>query len=106
MQSGVIDEILDVEDQAEKIIDDARQEAKKIVDDAHEKAAKLVSSSIEAVKERSRAEVQSAQAQLEAELSDYEEEKRRMESAGDSMDEDAKERAVSRVIDRILTVGE
>ena len=51
MQSGVIDEILDVEDQAEKIIDDARQEAKKIVDDAHEKAARLVSTSIDAVKQ-------------------------------------------------------
>ena len=106
MKSGVIDEILDVEDEAERIVEDAQKTAKEIVDDAHEKAAKLVSSSIEAVKERSRAEVQSAQAQLEAELSDYEEEKRRMESTGDSMDEDAKERAVSRVIDRILTVGE
>ena len=106
MQSSVIDEILSVEDDAGKIIDDARAEAKKIVSDAHEKAARIVSSSIEAVKSRSRSELAEAEAQLQKDLADYEEERKSIESGEHKMDENAKERAVSRVIKRILTVGE
>ncbi len=106
MQSSVIDEILSVEDDAGKIVDDARAEARKIVSEAHEKAARIVSSSVEAVKARSRSELAEAEALLQKDLADYEEERRRIESGEHKMDPEAKERAVSRVIDRILTVGE
>ncbi len=106
MQSSVIDEILSVEDEAGKIVDDARAEARKIVSDAHEKAAKMLSSSLESVKARSRQELAEAQADLQRDLDDYEEERKRIESGEHRMESSARERAVSRVVDRILSVGD
>ncbi len=106
MQSSVIDEILSVEDDAAKIVDDARAEAKAMVSEAHDKAARIVSASVEDVKARARAEIAEAEAQLQQDLAEYEEERKRIERGEHRMDSDAKERAVSRVIDRILTVGE
>ena len=62
--------------------------------------------SIDAVKDKARAELQAAESQLQDELSLYEEERRRSESEEHAMDAEAKERAVKRILDRILTVGE
>ena len=106
MQSEVIDEILNVEDEAEKIIEDAKSEASELVNSAHDKAAKIISDALESAKERSRTEIAAAEEILQKELSEYEEERARLDESERKIDDDAKDRAVSRVVDCIVKIGE
>ena len=101
MQSEVIDDILSVEDQAAKIVDDAEKKARENISQAHDKAAKIISESVEAVRESGKADVDSAEKLLQEHLAQYEEERERIESSENSVAPQVLERAVSRIVDRI-----
>ncbi len=101
MQSEVIDDILSVEDQAAKIVDEAEEKAKETISQAHDKAAKIIADRVEAVRRSGKADVDSAEALLQQHLAEYEEERERIESSENTIDPDVLERAVSRIVDRI-----
>ena len=73
MQSGVIDGILSVEDEAEKIIENAHKEASSILASANDKAAKLVSDALDEARKTGQGDVDAAEALLESHLAMYEE---------------------------------
>lgn len=105
MQSEVIDDILSVEDQAAKIIEDAEKKAKENISAAHDRAAKIISDALDAVRERGKADVESAEALLEKHLAEYEEERERIENEENAVDPEVLERAVSRIVDRICNTS-
>ncbi|MCH3916814.1 MAG: hypothetical protein LKE40_05000 [Spirochaetia bacterium] len=55
MQSEIINEILSVEDDADKIVDDAQKKASGIVSDAEAKAAALVKDALKKEREKNQA---------------------------------------------------
>ena len=99
MQSGVIDGILSVEDEAEEIIENAQKEASSIIAAANDKAAKLVSQSLEEARKRGQSDVDAAEALLESHLAMYEEERARI------LDPEVLDRAAERIVNRILSTG-
>ena len=64
MQSEVIDDILSIEDQAAKIIEDAEKKARENISNAHDKAAKIISEAVDAVREQGKADVAAAEENL------------------------------------------
>ena len=105
MQSEVIDDILSVEDEAARIIDEAEKKAREMISEAHDKAAKLISDAVEAEREKGKADVEAAEALLEQHLEQYEEERRRIESEEDHVDPSVLDRSASRIVVRICRTG-
>ncbi len=101
MQSEVIDDILSVEDQAAKIIEDAEKKAKETVSEAHDKAAKIIAEAVDEVRANGKAEVEGAEELLSKHLGEYEEERVRIESSENYVDPQVLDRAASRIVDRI-----
>ena len=105
MQSGVIDGILSVEDEAEEIIENAQKEASSIIAAANDKAAKLVSQSFEEARKRGQSDVDAAEALLASHLAMYEEERARILSGDKHVDPEVLDRAAERIVNRILSTG-
>lgn len=105
MQSGVIDGILSVEDEAEKIIDNAHKKAGEILASANDKAAKLVSGVLEEARKRGQADVDAAESILESHLAMYEQERSRIISGENRVDPAVLDRAAGRIVDRILSTS-
>lgn len=105
MQSGVIDGILSVEDEAEEIIENAQKEASSIIAAANDKAAKLVSQSLEEARKRGQSDVDAAEALLESHLAMYEEERARILSGEKHIDPEVLDRVAERIVNRILSTG-
>ena len=96
MQSEVIDDILSVEDQAAKIVEDAEKKAKETISEAHDEAQKIISEAVERVRENGKAEVDGAE---------YEEERVKIEESSSSVSPDVLEKAVTRIVERICRTG-
>ncbi len=105
MQSGVIDGILSVEDEAEKIIENAHKEASSILASANDKAAKLVSDALDEARKTGQGDVDAAEALLESHLAMYEEERNRILSGENQIDPAVLDRAADRIVGRILSTA-
>ncbi len=105
MQSGVIDGILSIEDEAAGIIEDAQKKAGEIVASANDRAAKAVSEALEEARSRGQQDVDAAEKLLESHLAMYEEEKARILSGEAHVSPEVLDRAAGRIVDRILRVS-
>lgn len=76
MKSDVIDSILNVEDEAQRIVALAKEEAGKIVSDAQAEAAGLLKAASKEERAESEALVAAAQAELDAKLASYDQRSR------------------------------
>ena len=105
MQSGVIDGILSVEDEAAKIIENAQKEAGTIIATANEKAAKLVSEALDEARKSGQSDVNAAESLLESHLAMYEKERDRILSGENRLDPSVLDRAAERIVSRILSTS-
>lgn len=105
MQSGVIDGILSIEDEAAGIIEDAQKKAGEIVASANDRAAKAVSEALEEARGRGQQDVDAAEKLLESHLAMYEDEKARILSGEAHVSPEVLDRAAGRIVDRILRVS-
>ena len=105
MQSEVIDDILSVEDQAARIVEEAEKRAKDIISEAHDEAQKIISEAVENVRENGKAEVDGAEELLEKHLAEYEEEREKIESSASSVSPDVLDNAAGRIVERICRTG-
>ncbi len=101
MQSEVIDDILSVEDEAAKIIEDAQKKARDTVSDAHDRAARIIADAVEAVREEGKADVERAEEVLKNKLDEYEAERERIQNEASVVDRSVLEAAASRIVERI-----
>ncbi|MBO8436013.1 MAG: hypothetical protein IAA97_03435 [Spirochaetes bacterium] len=101
----MIDDILSVEDQAAKIVEDAEKKAKETISEAHDEAQKIISEAVERVRENGKAEVDGAEELLEKHLAEYEEERVKIEESSSSVSPDVLEKAVTRIVERICRTG-
>ena len=104
MQSEVIDDILSVEEKAEKIIEDAQKNARDMISAAHGKAAAIIKEAVERVRMRGKEDVDNAEALLEEHLAEYEKERQELEMSEERVDPAVLERAASRIVARICNV--
>lgn len=104
MQSEVIDDILSVEERADKIIEDAQRKAQDMISDAHDKAAAAIKEAVERVREKGKEDVAAAEELLQKHLAEYEEERVTLEKSEETIDPTVLDRAAGRIIDRICNV--
>ena len=104
MQIEVIDDILSVEERADKIIEDAQKKARDMISSAHDKAAATNKEAVERVRERGKDDVESAEELLQIHLSEYEKERIEIEKSDETIDPAVLERATGRIVERICTV--
>ena len=104
MQIEVIDDILSVEERADKIIEDAQKKARNMISSAHDKAAATIKEAVERVRERGKEDVESAEELLQNHLSEYEKERIEIEKSDETIDPAVLERATGRIVERICTV--
>ncbi|MEA4858897.1 hypothetical protein SDC9_160791 [bioreactor metagenome] len=72
MRSDIINEVLSVEDRAQKIVRDAERTARDAISDAQTKANAYIRSALKAEREQSHAQILQAEADAEAELQEFE----------------------------------
>lgn len=72
MRSDIINEVLSVEDRAEKIVRDAERTARDAISDAQTKANAYIRSAMKAERELSHTQILQAEADAETELQEYE----------------------------------
>ena len=104
MQIEVIDDILSVEERADKIIEDAQKKARDMISSAHDKAAATIKEAVERVRERGKEDVESAEELLQNHLSESEKERIESEKSDETIDPAVLERATGRIVERICTV--
>lgn len=105
MQSEVIDDILNIEAEAARIVAEAEKEAQEIVLEAQSSARKKIQTQIEAVRNEGNKEVELANKVLQEHIAAYEEERERIEKEGTKLDPETLSLMVNRVIQRISTTG-
>lgn len=105
MQSGIIEEILAVEDEAEQIVSDAQAEAKRIVSEAHGKADRIISEAVEAARQEGQRQLEEAEARMNAGIAEYEKERLSQEKSEAGVAKETVERASGRIVDLILSIG-
>lgn len=106
MQSGIIDEILAVEDEAEKIVQDAQTEARRLVSEAHNRAAEIISDKVEAARKEGQQMLEDAEARMRDTMKEYEDERLSVKKAGAAIPPEVVSRATDRIVGRILSIGE
>lgn len=104
MKSEVIEDILNVEAEADKIVNDANDKAREIIFSAQSKAKSLISKRVEEERANDNKELEEKSNALNAALEEYEREKIRLEEAATVMPEDVVSKATKRVIDRIISI--
>ena len=105
MQSEVIDDILSVEDRAEKTVEDAQSTARKIISDAHDKAAKTISDAVEEARRDGQKSVDDAEKLLQQHLAAYEQACSDAGKTAAAVDQAVIDRASDRIIKRICSIG-
>lgn len=106
MQSGIIDEILAVEDEAERIVNDAQAEARRMISAAHNKAARIISDREEAARQEGQQRLDAAEARMREEIAEYEKQRLSQKNAEASVPPQVVSRAQERIVSRILSIGE
>ena len=104
MQSEVIDDILNVEAEAEKIVSDAEKQAQDMILDAQAAARKKVQDQVELARKEGAANLEAANKLLETHLAEYEEERVRIEKEGAKIDKDVLSAMVKRAVERISSI--
>lgn len=104
MHSGIIDEILEVEDNAFSIVDNAEKEAREIIFKAQEDKRNYVQSRLEAKRRENDAAIEEAESLLKEHLAIYEEKKEEIEKSAASVDPDVLEHASARIVEVLLGV--
>ena len=105
MQSEVIDDILNIEAEAEKIVSDAEKQAQDMILDAQATARKKIQTQVEQARKEGSEALDAANKLLEAHLAEYEEERIRIEKEGAKLDQEALSRMVKRAVERISSIG-
>ncbi len=105
MQSEVIDDILNVEAEADKIVSEAEKEAQNMILEAQADARKKIQTRVEQVRKEGSDALDSANKTLDAHLAQYEQERIKIEKEGAKVDPDALSRMVKRAIERISSIG-
>ncbi len=104
MKSEVIEDILNVEAEAEKIINDANEQAHDILFDAQSRAKSIIAKKVEEERSKANTELNEANKALSEHLEEYEDERVRIEEASSLLPEDVIKKASKRVIDRIISI--
>ena len=104
MQSEVIDDILSVEDEAARIIENAQKKARETVSQAHDRAAAIIAKAVDSVREAGKADVAAAEELLRSHLKEYEEERERLLNEACTVDPSVLDRAAGRIVERICSI--
>ena len=104
MKSEVIEDILNVEAEAEKIVSDANDRARDMIFTAQSKAKSLISKRVDEERAAGNKELEERNNALESALSEYEKERVRLEEASAVLPVDVIEKATKRVVDRIVSI--
>ncbi len=104
MKSEVIEDILNVEAEAEKIVSDANDRARDMIFTAQSKAKSLISKRVEEERAAGNKELEEKNNALESALSEYEKERVRLEEASAVLPDDVINKATKRVVDRIVSI--
>lgn len=105
MQSGIIEEILAVEDEAEQIVKDAQAEARRIISEAHGKADKIISDAVDAARLEGQRQLDAAEARMNAGIAEYGKDRLSDEKAESGVSREIVERATGRIVSLILSTG-
>ncbi len=97
MRSDIINEVLTVEDRAQKIIRDAERTARDYITDAQTEANELVRSSLKQEREHCHALLQQAEADAALQLSEFEAGLQRVET----LQEDELERIARVIVEKV-----
>lgn len=106
MHSDIIDNILEVEDSAVKIVEDAEKQARDIVFYAQTEKKDYIQKEIDRVRSLGEEEIDAQKKLLDEHLEDYERQRLEIEKDPSVTDKDVVERSSERVIKRILEVGD
>ena len=104
MKSEVIEGILSVEAEAEKIVNDANERSHDILFEAQSRAKSIISSRVDEERAKDNAEIDEANKALAEHLEDYEKERARIEEASSLLPDEVIRRASERVIERIISI--
>lgn len=104
MKSEVIEDILNVEAEAEKIVNDANEHAHDILFDAQSKAKSIIAKRVEEERVKANSELADANKALSEHLEEYEKERVRIEEASSLLPDSVIRKASERVIDRIISI--
>lgn len=104
MQSEVIDDILNIEAEAEKIVSDAEQKAQEIILDAEATARKKIQARVESARKEGTEQLESANKLLEQHIAEYEKERVRIEQEGTKVDPNVLSSMIKRAVDRISSI--
>lgn len=105
MQSEVIDDILKVESEADKIVSDAEHSAQDIILAAQAAARKKIQSRVEEARKEGSEQLDAANKMLEEHLAEYEKERIRIESEGAKLDPELLASMVKRVVERVSSIS-
>lgn len=97
MRSDIINEVLTVEDRAQKIIRDADRTARDLITDAQTQANELVKSSLRQERERCHALLQEAESDAALQLSEFEAGLERVET----LHEDELDRIARAIVEKV-----
>ncbi len=106
MHSDIIDNILEVEDSAVKIVEDAEKQARDIVFNAQTEKKDYIQKEIDRVRSLGEEEIDAQKKLLDEHLEDYERQRLEIEKDPSVTDKDVIERSSERVIKRILEIGD
>ncbi len=104
MRSEVIDRILSVEDEAEKIKAKAEEEARSIVLDAQSEASRRIKEASDAERRRADETVSQASGMLDAQLRELEEKTRQLTAKPAEVDMDKAQEAARRIVRLVCSV--
>lgn len=102
MQSSIIDGILTVEDEAEKIVSDAEAEARNIIFNAQKEAKELISKEIDEIRKKNDQIIEDEEALFKENLKEYEDVRLEIEKNGVKTNSEALKRAKDRIVSLIL----
>ncbi len=98
MQNKIINEVLHVEDRAQKIIRDSERSARQIISEAQAKANEMVRSSLKDRRETNSDTIAQAEADAALRLAEYE----ASLAEGESFSEELIEQIAHRIVDRVV----
>ncbi len=106
MHSDIIDNILEVEDAAVKIVEDAEKQARDIVFNAQSEKKDYIQKEIEKVRARGDEEIDGGKKILDEHLKEYEQQRLEIEKNASVADSGVIARSAERVVRRILEIGD
>ena len=106
MHSDIIDNILEVEDSAVKIVEDAEKMARDIVFNAQTEKKEYIQKEIDRVRALGEEEIDAQKKLLDEHLEDYERQRLEIEKDPSVTDKEVVKRSSERVIQRILEIGD